>query len=88
MKPFRTVAVGVAVAALALPAAALAHPGVYTSKQLAYEAAAPYNDACRITDAVGNDPASRIGSARRTRSETTGTRWRSPRARRRPRRRR
>ena len=55
MKPFRTVALGVAAAALALPAAALAHPGVYMSKQLAYEAAAPYNDACRITDAVGND---------------------------------
>jgi len=55
MKPFRTVALGVAAGALALPAAALAHPGVYTSKQLAYEAAAPYNDACRITDAVDND---------------------------------
>jgi hypothetical protein len=55
MKPFHTVAVGVALAALALPAAAFAHPGVYTSQQLAYEAAAPYNDACRITDAVGND---------------------------------
>ena len=89
MKPFHTVAVGVAVAALALPAAALAHPGVYTSQQAPRTRPPPRTTtpaASRMPSAT--TPASKIVSARLTRSVTTAMPWRSPRVPRRPRRRR
>jgi len=50
MKLSRSVALGV-FAALVVPAAASAHPAVYTSQQYVLRP----GDACRITDAVNND---------------------------------